>query len=85
MRKVVATQRPDVCELASGGHILLGSPGGAAGQALHREGGHLLLRRPAVGAFGWRSTPRQEPPSPQVYTLVIWYAVKDSSTRIGSP
>ena len=44
----------------------MGSARGAAGQAVHREGGHLLVRGPAVGAVCRGGAPWEEPASSQV-------------------
>ena len=54
----------------TGGYICMGSPRGAAGQAMHGEGGHLQLRRHAVGAFSGGGAPRPPPQTPQVRTLI---------------
>lgn len=58
----------------------MGSARGAAGAAVQREGGHLLLRRPHVGAVCRRSTHR--PPAEKAQVCNATSAVSASSPML---
>lgn len=56
----------------------MGSARGAFGQAMHGEGGHLLVWCPAVGAICWGSTPRKKFEAPQVWPYLYSHQQPDA-------
>jgi len=59
----------------------MGSARGAFGQAMHREGGHLLVWCPAMGAVCWGSTSRKKFETPQVWPCLYSHEQPDALWR----